>query len=429
MASPGADGLVRPRPDWVRALNASAASAGGPSALVPLDEGSLRVAAADVGGDVADPDFPAEAFGLLVDGLESTAELHTVGRLLARSELVTALRARRQVLSARAEAPAVADERIVEPLFVTGTGRSGTSILLELLACDPGNRALLTFETLAPVAPVAPDRRVDEADAAVRFWDHVTPEYRTMHENGGEVPQECTSLFAHCFVGDAWTGQYRLPALQRWQLQHGLRAGYAWHHDVLQLLAHRSGATQQDRTWVLKAPMHLVALATLFERYPDATVVITHRDPARVMGSLVSLMATLRWMRSDEVDVARLARTVIPGLAGLLDWVDTERAAGTLPAERIVDVHYAELMADPVATVASLYERCGRSLGSEAAARISAYVTAKPRARHGVHRYDLGATGFDAGALEELFAGYRARHDIPAEPAEPTGPVAAGGVS
>ena len=107
--------------------------------------------------------------------------------------------------------------------------------------------------------------------------------------------------------------------------------------------------------WVLKAPSHLSSLSLVFATYPDARVVITHRDPLRVVGSLADMMATLHWMHSDHVDHEILVQFLCMGLELQMDGVTAERDAGGLPADQIADVRYADLVADPVAVVTGLY--------------------------------------------------------------------------
>jgi hypothetical protein len=71
---------------------------------------------------------------------------------------------------------------------------------------------------------------------------------------------------------------------------------YGFHRRILQVLQH--GST--PRTWLLKTPSHLMTLGPLFEAYPDAWVVQTHRDPAKTMPSTVSTTAMVQWMRTDQ---------------------------------------------------------------------------------------------------------------------------------
>jgi len=92
--------------------------------------------------------------------------------------------------------------------------------------------------------------------------------------------------------------------------------------------------------WVLKAPSHLSSLPLVFSTYPDARVVITHRDPLRVVGSLADMMATLHWMHSDHVEHQVLVEFLTMGLEMQMDSVTAERDSGTLPDDQISDVRY-----------------------------------------------------------------------------------------
>ena len=67
---------------------------------------------------------------------------------------------------------------------------------------------------------------------------------------------------------------------------------------------------------------------------------LTHRDPLRVLPSLVSLMATLRWMHSDTVDIDAVVKAAVHGTTLAMDFVMQWRDDGTLPEERIIDVRF-----------------------------------------------------------------------------------------
>ena len=199
--------------------------------------------------------------------------------------------------------------------------------------------------------------RVERIDHEVRLWDRIAPEYLTMHENGGALPIECIFVTAHEFASEHWSGVHHVPSYNKWLVRHDLRDAYRWHRRHLEWLGQHDAPGRQ---WVLKAPSHLGALPALFATYPDAWILQTHRDPLRTIPSTISLMATLRWMRSDVVDVDALARTMAVGVAMLFDAVAGMRADATLPDARFVDVHYADLVRDPVATLRGVYERTGR---------------------------------------------------------------------
>jgi hypothetical protein len=400
-----------PRPDWVNDQIVSGRTVG-PLALHPLDAEDLvatatRVADADdFGGDSW-----RTGFDLLCESLTAEADLHAVGAALTRSELLRTLVNRLRIVAA-GPGP---DIPVTSPWVVCGTARSGTSILHELLALDPTARVPRAWEVLdsvpAPAGPPDPER-VERIDREVRLWDRITPEYLTMHENGGALPTECIFLTAHEFASEHWSGVHDVPTYNKWLIGTDLRPAYRWHRRQLQFLGQHDAP---DAQWVLKAPSHLGALPALFATYPDVWVLQTHRDPVRTLPSTISLMATLRWMRSDRVDVDRLARTMVRGVAMLFEIVQTMRTDGTLPDDRFVDVAYADLMRDPVATLRTVYDRTGRAWPEDFEDRIREYLAAKPQAVHGAHRYDLADFDLAEADVRDRYASYVERFGVVTE--------------
>ena len=99
----------------------------------------------------------------------------------------------------------------------------------------------------------------------------------------------------------------------------------------------------------------------------------------------------------------------------LFDAVTAMRADGTLPETRFVDVHYAELVRDPVATLRGVYDRTGRAWPAGFETRIVEYLAAKPRAKHGAHRYSAEEFGLDVTELTERYGPYVERFGVAAE--------------
>jgi len=407
----------KPRPEWVTELNAFGRHAGTPAALVPLDEESLLEAARTATGlDDFGDDAWREPFAIFVRALEEEADLHLLGRTMARNEIVRSLVNRLEVRATLAEHPDILEQHIESPVLIVGTGRSGTSILHELLAQDPAHRVARTWELLHPCPPperatYSTDPRIAAADQEYTFWHLVAPEYRTMHENGGDVPNEDPLMDQLEFASDHLMGSYPVPSYARWLARSNPAPVFAAHRRFLQLLQWRCPG---DR-WVLKSPSYLAKLPAFFAEYPDAYVVLTHRDPLKVLPSLVSLMATLRWMHSDTVDVAAVVKSAVGGTAIAMDLVMQWRADGTLPDDRLIDVRFDELVGDPWPTMRALYERTGATLTHPVEERMRAYLDARPRERHGRHDYDFADTGLDLAQTRERFAAYQARYAVPSE--------------
>ena len=365
--------------------------------------------------DFGDDSF-REPLALFTRALDEEAALTPVGRFVARRELDTLLENRLRIEETFARHPEIAQQEIAAPLFVTGTGRSGTSILHELLAQDPRQRVLETWEALRPCPPPTPesftsDPRIRRAEREVKLWERIAPVYKTMHENGARVPQECIFLTAHAFASDLLSGNYHVPSYAAWLGRADLRVAYRTHRRILKLLQWRCPGER----WVLKAPSHLWSLRALLDVYPDARIVWTHRDPLAVMGSMTSLMATLLWIRSDRVDPRALGPRTVASIAFMLERATGLRDDGTLPKEQVHDVRYQDFLADPIAAVAGVYDAFGMQLSADAEERMRRYLAAKPQGRHGTHAWRDVDTGIDLDEARERFAPYRKRFGVPAE--------------
>lgn len=396
--------------------------------LVSLDPEELLAAAraATRLEDVGDPGF-LEPLTLLCTALEDEAELHLAGRLRARAELQVVLQNRLRLVDLWAQHPAIAEEPVASPIIVTGLGRSGTTLMHELLSCDPANRAPLLWELLHTVpgalrgAPApGPDAMADWvaiAHGEITLMDAMVPAFTNMHENGGHLPTECIFLFAHVFLSDMFTGIYNVPSYTIWKSGVDQAPAYDWHRRMLQTLQwDPQGTGAAPESWVVKAPSHLSELPLVFATYPDARVVMNHRDPLRVVGSLADTMATLHWMHSDRVAHATLVEFLCMGVEIQMNGVTAVRDGGELPGDQISDVVYADLVADPIGTVARLYDSWGRELSAEAEARLKAYVDARHVQRGpSEHRYRFEDTGLDLAEHRALVAAYQERFGVPSE--------------
>lgn len=398
-------------------MNALAAGVGGAEHLIRLDPDELVARAiATTGLDDFGPDDFRTPLRVLLEAVESEAALTIAGRLVTRTEVLRLLRNRLRLVAWRHANPAAAAAPVTAPIVIVGTARSGTSILHELLACDPDNRTPATWEVMFSTPPPEAatydtDPRIAVAHAEVTWWHDLAPSYVPMHANAGHHPQECIFLMAHAFQSNHFAGALDVPSYTRWLATHDMAPAYRVHRALLQCLQSR----HRRARWVLKAPSHLGTLTTLFAVYPDARIVLTHRDPRRTLPSTISLLATLRSMRSDRVDVATIARTTAAGVAGLLERMIAMRADGRLPDAQFVDVAYADLMARPLDTLAALYARLGLAFTDGVRERMASHLAARPRGLHGVHRYELADFGFTADDVERWYAPYLDRFAIARE--------------
>ncbi len=415
-----------PRAPWVEKLVAFGQGLGDDGrSLVSLRADDLLTAASAASRlhDVGD-DWFREPLERLCQALDDEAELHLAGRIRARAELQLILQNRLRLIDLWQREPGIDSEVVRAPIIVTGLGRSGTTLLHELLACDPANRPPLLWELVHTVPGAAPgplssgsqeptaEHWAALTHAEITLMDEMVPAFTSMHENGGNLPTECIFAFAHQFSTDLFTGLYNVPSYTIWKSGQDQTPIYQWHRRMLQTL---QWSTPTER-WVVKAPSHLSSLPLVFATYPDAHVVITHRDPLRVVGSLADTMATLHWMHSDRVAHQALIEFLSFGLELQMNGVMAERDEGSLPDGQIADVLYQDLVADPIATVAHLYDKWDLELAEDARHQMQSYIGARHSSRSpGEHNYRFEDSGLDLAEHRAMVADYQQRYGVASE--------------
>lgn len=360
--------------------------------------------------DFGDPAF-REGLERYVASLDEEARLNDLGRVALPASLVAALVNRLRVVDHAKRHPAVTEERIEAPVVVIGMFRAGTTFLSNLLDRDPANRALLAWESLDSVPPPAPDEhragpRVDAAQGGVDMLEALNPEISAIHHEGAADPTECIAVMGQAFQSISWEAIANVPSYGAWWRAADDRPAYDYHQLVLQTL--QSGGVRGR--WTLKSPHHALALDALVETYPDARLVLLHRDPAVLAGSVCSLIRVMSGTFSDADHRDFIARHWTDTLEETVRRIDDFRARR--PGHPVLDVQYADLARDPVGTVRDIYAGLGIEPGDGAFAAMSDHVARHPRGELGGHRYDVAEFGLTEGGLRERFQGYVERYAV-----------------
>jgi hypothetical protein len=386
------------------------------SALVP-DE-LIADACGLTGLDDFGPDGFREGLGVYCDSVNREAQLNDLGDTAILGNIVGSLVNRLRIVDWSNTHHDVARERIDAPLVVIGMFRAGTTFLSYLLENDPANRALLRWETGDSVPPPTPetlrtDPRIEISRMGNDMLEQLNPRIRVIHHEEPDGPTECISLMSQDFKSLSWEAISNVPAYGDWLLDTDQRSAYEYHRLALQVL--QSGGVRGR--WTLKSPHHALNLDALTAVYPDARLVLLHRDPVVLCASVCSLISTLSGTFTDADHRAYIAEHWVTMLDLSVQRIDAFRAAH--PDHPIVDVQYADLMRDPVGAVASIYAAHGGpdggSLDDRSRAAMTSYVAAHPKDGLGVHGYDLGEFGLDRSGLEERFSGYIARYGVATE--------------
>jgi hypothetical protein len=353
----------------------------------------------------------------LAESLSAEGALSELGVQIATGDLVGHLSSRLAITDWHRRHPEIAAVDVTPPIVIVGQGRTGTTILHDLLAQDPATRVPLTWEVDRPIPPpetatYETDPRIDEVQAQLEMTELLIPGFKAMHPMGARLAQECVRITAGDFRSMIFPTQYRVPSYARWLLHEAdMASAYRWHRRFLQVLQSRHHAER----WILKSPGHLWSLGDLVAAYPGALLVQTHRDPLKIIASIASLLATLRRLASDHTSIPEGGAEFAEYLVDGLDRSVTAREDGTVPADRVVDVQFSAFMADPFATIRTIYERLGLELTPQAEARMRAFHAAHPQDEHGRHRYRFEDTGLDAGEWRERTRRYQRYFDVTSE--------------
>jgi Sulfotransferase family len=345
--------------------------------------------------------------------LESEAHLTSIGRSRAHGRVLAMLISRLRVIEHRKGWNS--EPRIRAPLVGTGLPRSGTSFLQALLAQDPDALVPISGQALVPVPPVmeiADEReRYELVREIMHFQGLDSPKVNAIHPFAPDAEDEDV-LFQEAACGSLLQAFFNVPSFQA-VLPEAAREFYAWQKGMMQLVQ----GDRSEKRWVLKAPEYLANLDTLTSFYPDAMIFVNHRDPAKVIASIASLYVTFQALNTDgAVDPKWLGPPMLAGQIAAIDAMTAWRAAH--PDRVIVDIHYKDLVGDPIAQVERLYGAFKLTLTPKAKSRMEQFlaVNRHGQSQEGVrHTYKLEDCGLTEAAVYTACDEYLERYGVARE--------------
>jgi hypothetical protein len=368
----------------------------------PWDADALRMRAQRMTG-LTDFGGSTEGLDVLCSSVASDVRLSLTGRIAQRDHLLRSLVTRLRLQELRTTRPELLATPLVPPLIVVGLPRSGTTFLHRLLASHPDSRALAFWELRDPLPQRLPDRRLSEARAVIGAMKRVAPQLSAKHYFDAEEPEECALLFDCTLWTPTWWRLLPVHDYLRWFLEQDGAAPYRTYRELLGIFQ----ADTPTRRLTLKSPDHIGYLTPLLAAIPNAMIVHTHRDPVPVIGSYCSLMNTVHDISSVDQSPTRAAEDGLKLWADLTDTGMQDRAH--LPADRIIDVRYDDLLADPTGQVERIYAHFDLPYTTEFADILRAHLADRPQHKHGKHTYSLDDVGLSADRVRSRFTAYTSR--------------------
>ncbi len=398
--------------------------------LTPLQKTAIEVAATLPGSFTEDavlgaarertglddfgPDDFRERLGVWLQALADDVELGPVGRVGAFRDCVRYAANRARLHDLLRRHPEIHDLEVRRPIVICGLPRSGTTHLLNLIASDRRLRSLPYWESLEPfpdpaetTPPGEEDPRLGRCRQAYAQQDALMPLLKNMHDMAPEHVHEEIEVQALDFASYELEWIATVPGWRDYYLEHDQTPAYAYLKTALKALQWLRGP---DR-WILKSPQHMEQLNPLLATFPDATIVLTHRDPVSVIASAITMLVYGDRVRRTRVDPPAVAAYWIDRIERLLQTCVRDRER--VPASQGLDVRFHEFMADDIAMVERIYALADLPMNAGARASLDAYMAANPRGKHGRILYDLkGDFGIEPDALRERFAFYSERFGV-----------------
>ncbi len=376
----------------------------------------MSQAAVTVGlDDFGDPSF-LEPLGVLLESLRTEAPLSGFGRITVAVQIDQLLRNRLLLTELLRRNPEIHDIEIERPIIIAGLPRTGTTHLQNLISTDPAIRSLPYWESIEPfpapddeVGADGIDPRITRCDGNLSVLDQALPYFPRMFDIGTHHAHEEINLLAMDFSTMYFDTLAPMPTWREHYLADDQTPHYEYLRTVLKALQFLRGG---DR-WVLKSPQHLEQFPTLVRTFPDATFVVTHRDPASVVASMATMIAYTARMHLDPVDPVTIGHFWADLLSVMLNSCLDNRDA--LPADQSIDVRFDQFMADDLATVERIYALADQPFDDSAHAAIATYLAGHQRNRHGALIYDLSDFDLDTTSIRAGLSDYIERFQIPLE--------------
>lgn len=363
-------------------------------------EEMLKLAQNETGIHIDDAEV-REPFGILVKSLNEEGDMFERGAIELQTRLMQMLKNRLRMLRDLKAHPEILDQEIKAPIMISGTLRTGSTKLQNVLSAS-GDFNWLSFwkvynfasRTGKPDEDVAP--RLAEVDAYFQYNDEYSPEIKMMHDWSTYAPEEETLIALQTMRTPSWFGYGNIPSYMAWISQQDLTPTFEYVRDALKYLQWQ-GLADPDKRWMLKSPFNFGMEDMIKAAFPDAMFVYTHRPPSEAMPSLFSLLEALIKVHANNP-------TVDPAMTMMGQTMTFERhmqLRRSRPDIDRLDIHFRDAVGDLETVVRRVYDFAGVALTDQALQNMIDWETKNPMHKHGVHKYSLSDYGLTAEAIEQ----------------------------
>ncbi len=380
------------------------------------EEPLLAQAQAETGLDNFGSDDFRERLRIILQAMNDDKDMSPLGHANRFFILLRYLKNRLLLEDLWRRHPEIDEVQIRAPIIIAGLPRGGTTHMVNLISADHSLRSLPYWESLEPVPMPGEKPGADGEDPRIRrcrenllVQDRSIPYFKNMHEMTVDHIHEEIELMGCDFTSMIFENYGILPAWRDYYLSHDQRPGYRYLRRILKTLQWFRGPER----WVLKSPQHSELLPILFETFPDATVVLPHRDPVAIVISMSTMISYVARLSHDPVRPEAFTAYWGDRFKRMLEALVRDR--DLVPAEQTLDVNFDDFMANDVATVEKVYKLAGHPMTDKIRTNLQHYMDHHPRGRFGRILYDPEELGMDLDWWRDQFRFYLDRFQVRTE--------------
>ena len=327
----------------------------------------------------------------LIPALNSQAQLSEAGIFGAQHMIVSGLVSRLRHVDLIKKNPEILEEEVNVSAVLTGLPRTGSTMLHRMLAAAPDLTAVKWYEAQNYV-PLPGEVRGDAAlrreaaEGVLAYMLSAIPELMSIHPMSIDQPDEEVIILGQLFSSSMIESTYYVPDYAAWLSGQDPCRAYEDLIIILKSLQWQDSA-RKGKKWVLKTPGHLMALDTVLGVFPQAKIIMTHRDPIATIPSYCSMESSLYKLGSETISNSMIGTYWFDRLDAWLDSFMEARAMAD--ASRFMDIDYRDMISDPVAVGQNVLDFCAIPLSREIEAGMSEWVEANRREHRAAHKYSL----------------------------------------
>lgn len=395
------------QPLWFNVLNSAWKTSYPFGTKIKLEKDNLiKTAKKSSGLTDLGKDFWDEPLDRMLKSLNEEARLSPIGRFITKQRLVNVLAVRLRAEDLFKKHPEILKQELYPIMLIIGLQRTGTTKLQRLLASDPDNRALLSWEAINP-APIKGDmkdgkERIKFAKMSENALKIMSPGFFAIHPVEHQAPEEDVLLLDVSFMSQTAEAITHVPSYAAWLETIDQSAAYEYMVKLLKLLQWQ----RPGKRWVLKTPHHLEFLDLVDKYFGDVQYIWTHRNVYECIPSFLSMVSYSRVMFSNKVDKHEVAEHWVKKNGYML-----KRALEFHEKNRhrihFTDVPYQELVKDSMEVVHRIYSDRKETISPELEKIFQAANHKNPKGKYGQHLYSLNDFGIDESFIDAYTKDYQ----------------------